>query len=160
MRIPRGPIWETIQLGAVTIRGKPYRDSDDYQIICPRCGTANGLVNPAGDKCSNCQQMFYHSFSNFEPLPLVEFKIDDGLSDEEAYQLIDTGGFESNVNETINSNGADRLDLTNDHKMDDDSFEKLLIETDGDIIASRNILRKMTHQGIVQEIVYVYNLCI
>jgi len=86
LRIPRGPIWETIQLGAVSIRGKPYRDSDDYQIICPRCGTANGLINPGGDECANCQQMFYHSFSNFEPLPLVEFKVEDGLSDDEAFQ--------------------------------------------------------------------------
>ena len=82
LRIPRGPIWEAIQLGAVSIRGKPYRDSDDYQIICPRCGTANGLVNTMGDECNNCQQQFYHSFSNFEPLPLVEFKIDDDLTDE------------------------------------------------------------------------------
>ena len=82
LRIPRGPIWEAIQLGAVSIRGKPYRDSDDYQIICPRCGTANGLINTAGDQCSNCQQNFYHSFSNFEPLPLVEFKIDSDLTDE------------------------------------------------------------------------------
>ena len=44
-------------------------------------------------------------------------------------------------------NGGERLDLTRDSRASEDTFENLLMATDGDIVVNRNVLRKMTHQG-------------
>ena len=38
----------------------------------------------------NCSQPFVHSFVSFEVLPLVEFQLEDGISDLEALRLIET----------------------------------------------------------------------
>jgi hypothetical protein len=65
LRIPKGPMWDEFQLGALSIRGKPYRDSEDFEILCPRCACSNSLINPAGDFCSNCQVRFLVLFLDF-----------------------------------------------------------------------------------------------
>ena len=53
LRIPKGPMWDEFQLGALSIRGKPYRDSEDFEIMCPRCA------------CSNCQVRILVLFLDF-----------------------------------------------------------------------------------------------
>ncbi|KAI8511589.1 intraflagellar transport protein 122 homolog [Branchiostoma floridae x Branchiostoma belcheri] len=80
---------ESIDLGSITIRSKPFHDSEDLLPMCYRCSTTNPLLNNQGNHCINCRQPFVHSFSSFEVLPLVEFVLEDGISDEEALQLLD-----------------------------------------------------------------------
>ena len=71
----------------------------DFNIICPRCGTQNPLAAAESlTSCANCQHEYIYSFSNFEPLPLVEFKFEEGITDQEAYGLIDTAGFKEWLN--------------------------------------------------------------
>ena len=43
-----------------------------------------------GNQCINCMQPFVHSWVSFEILPLVEFQLEDGISDMEAMRLIET----------------------------------------------------------------------
>ena len=43
-----------------------------------------------GNQCINCFQPFVHSWVSFEILPLVEFQLEDGISDMEAMRLIET----------------------------------------------------------------------
>ena len=151
LKIPRGPIWETIQIGSVSIRGKPYRDQDDFNIICPRCATANPLVSSESlDGCGNCQQEYVYSFSNFEPLPLVEFKFEDDLTDQEAYGLIDTAGFQKEKSDSIQTGGSyERMDFSSSGFDNNMTFEKLLVQSDGEIILSREMLRNLSHSEVL-----------
>ena len=43
-----------------------------------------------GNQCINCAQPFIHSSVSFEILPLVEFQLDEGITDQEAMRLIET----------------------------------------------------------------------
>jgi hypothetical protein len=52
-------------------------------------GTTNAMLNPQGDFCFNCGNAFHRSFLTFEHLPLVEFELEDGVSDAEAIALLD-----------------------------------------------------------------------
>ena len=151
LKIPRGPIWETIQIGSVSIRGKPYRDQDDFNIVCPRCATANPLVSSESlDGCGNCQQEYVYSFSNFEPLPLVEFKFEDDLTDQEAYGLIDTAGFQKEKSDSIQTGGSyERMDFSSSGLDNNMTFEKLLVQSDGEIILSREMLRNLSHSEVL-----------
>ncbi|XP_048590687.1 intraflagellar transport protein 122 homolog isoform X2 [Nematostella vectensis] len=80
---------EAIDLGSVTIRSKPFHDNEELLPMCYRCSTTNPLLNNKGNQCINCRQPFVYSFSSFEVLPLVEFVLEDDISDEEAIKLIE-----------------------------------------------------------------------
>ncbi|KAG8002573.1 hypothetical protein GBF38_015038 [Nibea albiflora] len=82
---------ESIELGSLTIRAKPFHDSEDLieGMMCYRCSTNNPLLNNQGSVCINCRQPFIYSASSYEVLPLVQFYLEEGISDEEAVSLID-----------------------------------------------------------------------
>ena len=52
--------------------------------MCYRCSTTNPLLNSRGNQCINCGQPFVHSSVSFEILPLVEFQLEEGISDQVA----------------------------------------------------------------------------
>ncbi|KAL4226474.1 hypothetical protein ACF0H5_014457 [Mactra antiquata] len=80
---------EAVDLGSIVIRSKPFLDGEELLPMCYRCSTTNPLLNNGGSQCINCKQPFVHSFVSFEVLPLVEFVIEDGITDEEAIQILD-----------------------------------------------------------------------
>lgn len=77
-------------IDALIARAQPLRDSDDLLECCFRCGTTNPLLGAAGDVCINCGTSFQRSLASFDLLPLVEFQLDEGISEAEARSLIDT----------------------------------------------------------------------
>ncbi|XP_065829391.1 intraflagellar transport protein 122 homolog [Oscarella lobularis] len=79
---------ETVDLGSITIRSKPFHDKEELLPVCYRCSTTNPLLNSLGNRCINCQQPFVYSFYSFEVLPLVHFVLEDGISDAEAVEFI------------------------------------------------------------------------
>lgn len=81
---------ELIDLGALTIRSKPFHDSEELLLLCYRCSTTNPLQNNRGNRCVNCSQPFVHAFVSYEVLPVVEFILEDGISDVEAVRLIES----------------------------------------------------------------------
>ena len=82
---------ENVDLATLMIRAKPYYDNEELLSMCYRCSTTNPLYNArGGNRCNNCGQSFVHSFVSFEILPLVEFKLDDGITDKEALMLIES----------------------------------------------------------------------
>lgn len=87
LRIP-AHLQEAANLGSLMVRSKPFQDVEDLLPLCYRCSTTNPLLNNKGNHCVNCQQPFVHSFVNFEILPLIEFVLEEGLSDEEAIQIL------------------------------------------------------------------------
>uniref|UniRef100_A0AC11CPA6 Intraflagellar transport 122 n=1 Tax=Ovis aries TaxID=9940 RepID=A0AC11CPA6_SHEEP len=80
---------KSIELGSLTIRSKPFHDSEELVPLCYRCSTNNPLLNNLGNVCINCRQPFVFSASSYEVLHLVEFYLEEGITDEEAVSLID-----------------------------------------------------------------------
>ena len=103
---------ENVDLATLMIRAKPYYDNEELLSMCYRCSTTNPLYNQrGGNRCNNCGQPFVHSFVSFEILPLVEFQLDEGISDREAMMLIESSN--------PNGNAAKKDILSMD---DDDNF--------------------------------------
>ncbi|KAK7101404.1 intraflagellar transport protein 122 homolog isoform X1 [Littorina saxatilis] len=88
LRIP-SRFQDAVDLGSLSIRAKPFQDSEELMSMCYRCSTTNPLLSKNRNCCVNCRQPFVHSFVNFEVLPLVEFFLEDGMIDEEAVHILD-----------------------------------------------------------------------
>ncbi len=81
------PAWRReVELGSLTIRTKPFTDNDD--IVCTRCASSNPLLGTRGSKCVVCGHAFVYSFSQFDTLPVVEFKIQEGIDFKTASRLM------------------------------------------------------------------------
>ncbi|XP_059169667.1 intraflagellar transport protein 122 homolog [Physella acuta] len=88
MRLP-SRFQNAVDLGCLTVRSKPFHDAEELLAMCYRCSTTNPLVNKTGNRCVNCKQPFVHSFVTFEVLPLVEFVLEEGMTDQEAVHILD-----------------------------------------------------------------------
>ncbi|XP_016309538.1 intraflagellar transport protein 122 homolog isoform X2 [Sinocyclocheilus anshuiensis] len=71
---------DSMELSCLTVRSKPYRDSEDLIPMCYRCSTNNPLLNNQGNSCINCRQPFIYSASSYESQCL---RLDDGTEDPE-----------------------------------------------------------------------------
>ncbi|XP_064486563.1 intraflagellar transport protein 122 homolog isoform X2 [Ornithodoros turicata] len=78
---------ESLALSALTVRAKPFSDAQDLLPVCYRCSATNPLLS-TGHQCVRCGQSFVHSFATLEVLPLVEYTLASGISDDEAVAII------------------------------------------------------------------------
>ncbi len=84
--------WQTkIDFEIMTIRSKPYIDKDTNMPVCYRCLNTNPLINMKGDKCTICSSNFIRSPISHEILPLVEFRPEEGISDDQAIEFLHEG---------------------------------------------------------------------
>lgn len=150
---------KSIELGSLTIRSKPFHDSEELVPLCYRCSTNNPLLNNLGNVCINCRQPFVFSASSYEVLHLVEFYLEEGITDEEAVSLIDLEAprhKRENKWQEIRSNDSQtlRLDETVDPMGDDDPFTaKLSFEQGGSefvpVVVNRSVLRSMSRRDVL-----------
>ncbi|XP_059246357.1 intraflagellar transport protein 122 homolog isoform X2 [Mustela nigripes] len=150
---------KSIELGSLTIRSKPFHDSEELVPLCYRCSTNNPLLNNLGNVCINCRQPFVFSASSYEVLHLVEFYLEEGITDEEAVSLIDLEAprhKRENKWQEITSNNSQtlRLDETMDSMGDDDPFTaKLSFEQGGSefvpVVVNRSVLRSMSRRDVL-----------
>ncbi|NXG62594.1 IF122 protein, partial [Hemiprocne comata] len=151
---------KSIELGSLTIRSKPFHDSEELVPLCYRCSTNNPLLNNLGNVCINCRQPFVFSASSYEVLHLVEFYLEDGITDEEAVALIDLEAPRSNTREnkwqeTMSDCAQSlRLDDSTDITEDDDPFiAKLSFEQGGSefvpVVVSRAVLQSMSRRDVL-----------
>jgi intraflagellar transport protein 122 len=87
LRISRH-LQDEVDLASITVNSKALTDNDELAPICYRCSTTNSFINQFGDYCQSCGHPFVRSFYSFEIIPLVEFELDESLSEEEALRLI------------------------------------------------------------------------
>ncbi|XP_025908320.1 intraflagellar transport protein 122 homolog isoform X2 [Nothoprocta perdicaria] len=151
---------KSIELGSLTIRSKPFHDSEELVPLCYRCSTNNPLLNNLGNVCINCRQPFVFSASSYEVLHLVEFYLEDGITDEEAVALIDLEAprlskRESKWQEMMSDNAQSlRLDDNTDATEDDDPFTaKLSFEQGGSefvpVVVNRAVLQSMSRRDVL-----------
>ncbi|KFO14189.1 Intraflagellar transport protein 122, partial [Balearica regulorum gibbericeps] len=153
---------KSIELGSLTIRSKPFHDSEELVPLCYRCSTNNPLLNNLGNVCINCRQPFVFSASSYEVLHLVEFYLEDGITDEEAVALIDLEAPRLNKRENkwqemmkmhLDAQSL-RLDDNTDVIEDDDPFTaKLSFEQGGSefvpVIVNRAVLQSMSRRDVL-----------
>uniref|UniRef100_A0A8C9UI72 Intraflagellar transport protein 122 homolog n=1 Tax=Serinus canaria TaxID=9135 RepID=A0A8C9UI72_SERCA len=151
---------KSVELGSLTIRSKPFHDSEELVPLCYRCSTNNPLLNNLGNVCINCRQPFVFSASSYEVLHLVEFYLEDGITDEEAVALIDleaprVSKRENKWQETMTDHVQSlKLDDSTDIIEDDDPFTaKLSFEQGGSafvpVVVSRAVLRAMSRRDVL-----------
>uniref|UniRef100_A0A8C9L9S9 Intraflagellar transport protein 122 homolog n=1 Tax=Pavo cristatus TaxID=9049 RepID=A0A8C9L9S9_PAVCR len=140
---------KSVELGSLTIRSKPFHDSEELVPLCYRCSTNNPLLNNLGNVCINCRQPFVFSASSYEVLHLVEFYLEEGITDEEAVSLIDLEAPRLNKN-------AQRLRLNDSAVIieDDDPFTaKLSFEQGGSefvpVVVNRAVLQSMSRRDVL-----------
>ncbi|NWS11626.1 IF122 protein, partial [Pachyramphus minor] len=151
---------KSFELGSLTIRSKPFHDSEELLPLCYRCSTNNPLLNNLGNVCINCRQPFVFSASSYEVLHLVEFYVEDGITDEEAVALIDleaprVSKREKKWQEMMSDYAQSlRLDDSTDIIEDDDPFTaKLSFEQGGSefvpVVVSRAVLQAMSRRDVL-----------
>nr|XP_055115104.1 intraflagellar transport protein 122 homolog isoform X11 [Symphalangus syndactylus] len=149
---------KSIELGTLTIRAKPFHDSEELVPLCYRCSTNNPLLNNLGNVCINCRQPFIFSASSYDVLHLVEFYLEEGITDEEAISLIDLEVLrpkqDDRQQEIANSSQILRLVETKDSMGDEDPFTaKLSFEQGGSefvpVVVSRLVLRSMSRRDVL-----------
>ncbi|KAI6077329.1 Intraflagellar transport protein 122-like protein isoform X1 [Aix galericulata] len=155
---------KSIELGSLTIRSKPFHDSEELVPLCYRCSTNNPLLNNLGNVCINCRQPFVFSASSYEVLHLVEFCLEDGITDEEAVALIDLEAPRLNKREnkwqemmsdkmSLDAQSL-RLDDDADIIEDDDPFTaKLSFEQGGSefvpVVVNRAVLQSLSRRDVL-----------
>uniref|UniRef100_A0A674NEH9 Intraflagellar transport protein 122 homolog n=1 Tax=Takifugu rubripes TaxID=31033 RepID=A0A674NEH9_TAKRU len=160
---------QSIELCSLAIRSKPFQDNEVRNMMCYRCSTHNPLLNNQGCVCINCKQPFIYSASSYEVLPLMQFYLEDGISDEEAVSLIDLEVPKMDPRETYmyETRLLKLLDLNSLHselqvlrRADglDDTFEdpftaKMSFEQGGSafvpVKVSRSVLRLMSRRDVL-----------
>ncbi|XP_063093832.1 intraflagellar transport protein 122 homolog isoform X2 [Cavia porcellus] len=176
LRIP-AKFQKSIELGSLTIRSKPFHDSEmqmhqtvwgwtpslflthqELVPLCYRCSTNNPLLNSLGNVCVNCRQPFIFSASSYEVLHLVEFQLEEGISDEEAVALIDLEAprhqREDRWQEVASGDSQTlRLDETMNPSGDDPFTAKLSFEQGGSefvpVVVGRAVLRSMSRRDVL-----------
>ncbi|XP_054035805.1 intraflagellar transport protein 122 homolog [Dryobates pubescens] len=150
----------SVELGSLTIRAKPFHDSEELVPLCYRCSTNNPLLNNLGNVCINCRQPFVFSASSYEVLHLVEFYLEEGITDEEAVALIDLEAprpskRESKWQESVSDHAQSlRLSDSGDVTEEDDPFTaKLSFEQGGSefvpVVVSRAVLQSMSRRDVL-----------
>ncbi|XP_066470268.1 intraflagellar transport protein 122 homolog isoform X1 [Tiliqua scincoides] len=150
---------KSIELGSLTIRSKPFHDSEELVPLCYRCSTNNPLLNNLGNVCINCRQPFVFSASSYDVLHLVEFYLEEGITDEEAVALIDLevprlNKRDSKWQEKTSDNVQTMLLCEADEIEEDDPFTaKLSFEQGGSefipVVVNRAALRSLSRRDVL-----------
>ncbi|CAD7698107.1 unnamed protein product [Ostreobium quekettii] len=155
LRLPSA--WkEEVDLHSVLVRSKPFLDKEELLPVCYRCGTTNPLLSSHGDRCVTCGNAFIRSFLTFDLLPLVEFMLEDGISPDEAMEIIG----EEATNPSARPSGArERIDedaqvLTLDDPADaddalDDPLSSQTAVPNVPVVANRRALRRLSRSEVV-----------
>uniref|UniRef100_A0A5S6QUQ4 Intraflagellar transport protein 122 homolog n=2 Tax=Trichuris muris TaxID=70415 RepID=A0A5S6QUQ4_TRIMR len=77
-----------VDLLTLMVKVKPFQDPEELLPVCYACSMGNPMLSKSASVCVHCGSRLIYSFINFEILPLVEFKINESLSEVEAIRLI------------------------------------------------------------------------
>ncbi|XP_027848854.1 intraflagellar transport protein 122 homolog [Aphis gossypii] len=107
-----------VDLASLSIRAKPFHDNEDLLSMCYRCLTYN---SPVVQTCITCNHKFIFSYIKFEILPLIEFQLEDSISDTEALKLIQSAYDGSKPKES-----EDKVNDVNKFILDEENQDQLV----------------------------------
>ncbi|KAL0216550.1 hypothetical protein P9112_008734 [Eukaryota sp. TZLM1-RC] len=134
--------WTTfIDCISLHIRAAPFADDETYCFYCFRCGAKNSPLSESGDCCSACGCRFFRSRKSFRQIPILQFYLEDGISDSEALNYLEEYFDKHQVQERSNwtedvGEEVQTLQLENnlhghsDDDVDVDHFTRILLTTD------------------------------
>ncbi|XP_073975880.1 intraflagellar transport protein Oseg1 isoform X2 [Rhodnius prolixus] len=150
---------EYVDTLSLMVKGKPYHDNEDLLIMCYRCSSYNPLMTPhtaRPNACTNCGQQFVHSFVTFEVLPLVEFYLEEGLSESEAIRLLESPSDDNDSSWTQNIDSNVQSMRLDESSPRPDPFSARIISYDGSssddlvpVIANRASLRALDISNVI-----------
>ncbi|XP_050423327.1 intraflagellar transport protein 122 homolog [Adelges cooleyi] len=144
----------SVDLATLSIRAKPFHDNEDLLSMCYRCLTYN---SPGLQQCVTCNHKFIFSYIKFEILPLIEFHVEDDISDTDALKLIHSSN-DVVTSQTNQSKSQDTETLVLDEENPDNSIDpftyKLInFETEGtdrhSVVVNRSTLRTMNVNSVI-----------
>jgi intraflagellar transport protein 122 len=156
LRVPAS-FQENVDKMSLTIRAKPFHDKEDLLPMCYRCSTTNTLLRPTGNACISCRQPLEFSFVSFEPLPVVEFALEEGISDEEALRLIRMEAPQKKSSAPVIKEEGTTQTLvltgqTEEQETEDDPFTTCNIEESGEfhpVVVGRAVLTRLHRSEVV-----------
>ncbi|XP_065186273.1 intraflagellar transport protein 122 homolog [Sycon ciliatum] len=149
-----------VERDSFTIRARGMHDKQDLTPLCFRCSTSTPLLHNLGRKCPTCQQPLVYDFTTFDLLPLVEFVLEAGISDEEALRLIQTEPPRKKEATDVGGrdfDGIERLTImpAEDHGTVKDKFSARMAAYEADgmdfqfIVADREMLRSFDPREVL-----------
>ncbi|KAB0796579.1 hypothetical protein PPYR_10640 [Photinus pyralis] len=145
---------EQVEISTIAARARAYSDPEDLLPMCYRCSTYNPLAANS-NRCVNCGHKFIYSFVTFEILPLVEFELDDNISDLEAIRLIETPPSAESKGKQEISETHETLQLDFDTDDIDEAFTSKVINYDKDeskykpVVVGRKILLSLDSSNVL-----------
>ncbi|KAG6796046.1 intraflagellar transport protein [Apis mellifera caucasica] len=127
-----------LEISNLNARASSYKDPEELLPLCYKCSTFNPLLPSNNEgKCVQCGLKFQYSFVMFEILPLVEFELEESISDEEAEKLINESSLSNDISDTDQFSVNTEVDLFTARLM---KYEEKSSST---IIVGRNVLKSM-----------------
>ncbi|XP_023027775.2 intraflagellar transport protein Oseg1 isoform X1 [Leptinotarsa decemlineata] len=150
LRIPQ-KFQEQVEIATISSRAKPFSDPEELLPMCYRCSTYNPLTANCNN-CTNCGEKFVYSFVSFELLPLVEFQLEEGISDDEALRLLETPLKEKTEDvwkENISEN-QQTLQLDNSEENHDPFATKIAKQNEfHPVVVGRKILQSLDKTSVL-----------
>nr|XP_032527265.1 intraflagellar transport protein 122 homolog isoform X2 [Danaus plexippus plexippus] len=120
--------------------------SSESEDILPLCWRCRSHVPALATTCPRCRHVLAHSLATHEVLPLVQFEPAEGITFEEAMDLIER----TPIPEIEGANeGADILKIDNDIDYADPFLDKVDEEDKGVVVCSRLALLRLNPASLV-----------
>lgn len=103
------------------LRALPEQDDPSLQPYCACCARSNDMLHRDGLHCATCLEPYLISFDSFRHLPLVQFKLPDDMTDEEAITILHQEADTTTTTSTTIPSSSHDL-----HRDGDDLFLEIL----------------------------------
>lgn len=141
---------ESVELLMIKSRASGVSESRDDE-VAPLCWRCRRHVPPlSAVRCAHCRHALVHSLATHEVLPLVRFEPEEGITYEEALELIERTPLPEAVAEIRDTGGAEVLQIESNIDSVDPFLDKVDEEDEsGIVVCSRYNLLQMCPASVV-----------
>ncbi|KAJ0183743.1 hypothetical protein K1T71_000166 [Dendrolimus kikuchii] len=141
---------ESVELLALKTRASGGGESRDDE-VAPLCWRCRRHTPPlCSTRCPHCHHTLVHSLATHEVLPLVQFQPAEGITNDEALELIERTPLPDTITTKEETNGAEVLRIDHDIDSGDPFLDKVDEEDEsGIVICSRSSLLQMSPSSVL-----------
>ncbi|CAB3225164.1 unnamed protein product [Arctia plantaginis] len=139
---------ETVELLILKSRASPIESRDDE--VAPLCWRCRRHAPPlCAVRCPHCKHVLAHSLATHEVLPLVQFEPAEGITYEEAMDLVERTPIPE-ISNKEDTGGAEVLRIEHDPDSSDPFLDKVDEEDEvGVVVCSRGALLQLNPGSVV-----------